>query len=119
MRELSPAEQIAVACALKAPAVTKSKQALPDESSESVDVIVRVHGTVTKGTSTAGGTTTEPAIVEVSSLAIMLDVLKRNGIGPPITRCPSVSSERDLMREYGPRYGVMPTARMSTAGNRF
>lgn len=82
MLTLTHAETIAIACALKDPAVKAAKHLLPDESSESIDITVHIHGTVAKGLTTAGGTRTEPAIVEFGSQRMLLDVMRRCGIGP-------------------------------------
>jgi len=82
MRDLSPAEMIAVAGGLNGKTITELKQSMPDDSAQTVDVTVRVSGTVTKGTSKPASETEGPATVDFFAPAVVLDIFNRLGIGP-------------------------------------
>ena len=98
MRDLTAVEMIAVAGGLNAKIITSHKQQLDDDSTQTVDVTVRVVGTVTKGSGKPASETEEPATVDFYDRAVMLDAFNRLGIGPARLRSTLGEICRDAKR---------------------
>ena len=79
--DLTAAEIVALATAIKDKQVTEAKKALPDGSAHSVDLTVRIQGSVQKGTSTPAGTVTIQPAVSLRSPSVMFALLRQLGIG--------------------------------------
>ncbi len=79
--QFSAAEKIAIAGAIKPAELEAAKASLKDGFSESVDLTIRLDGTVQKGLGTPAASFLASAIVNLRSLPAMCALLRLLGVG--------------------------------------
>lgn len=82
MLTLSPLQRVALASAVTGKVLSQARETIAEGSQQSVDVTVRVFGTVDRGVGTPSGSAECPASVHLTGPAMTLALLRELGIGP-------------------------------------